>query len=151
MVFERNPARASFPLAAAAALCALAVLFTPGTAAHADPGDTVALPVRDALAALPVRDEDRSGYERDRLRHWTEADRDGCSTRAEVLLAEAVTAPEQGAGCALTGGLWYSPYGDTYFTAARGLDIDPPPGSPGRPATAAPTPPTGWRSKPGGA
>ncbi|WP_328978418.1 HNH endonuclease family protein [Streptomyces canus] len=110
---------------AAAALSALAaLLLTPATAHAADPGDTIALPVREALAALPVQDEERTGYERTKFRHWIDADRDGCSTRAEVLLAEAVTAPEQSAGCQLTGGSWYSPYDDTYFTAARALDID---------------------------
>ena len=109
---------------AAAALFALAALLTPTTAHAADPGDTVALPVRDALAALPVRDEDRTGYERTKFRHWIDADRDGCNTRQEVLKAEAVIAPEQGPNCTLTGGEWYSPYDDTYFTAARALDID---------------------------
>ncbi len=101
----------------------LAVLLTPG-AAHAAPGDTIALPVRDALTALAVQDEDRTGYERTKFRHWTDVDRDGCHTRSEVLLEEAVTAPEQGPNCALTGGPWYSPYDDTYFTQARPLDID---------------------------
>ncbi|MFF4787900.1 HNH endonuclease family protein [Streptomyces griseorubiginosus] len=110
---------------AGAVLATLAALLTsPATAHAADPGDTVTLPVRDALAALSVQDEDRTGYERTKFRHWIDADRDGCSTRAEVLLAEAVTAPEQGAGCQLTGGSWYSTYDDTYFTAARSLDID---------------------------
>jgi hypothetical protein len=110
---------------AAAALSALAALLLNSTTAHAaEPGDTIALPVRDALAALPVQGEERTGYERSKFRHWIDADRDGCSTRAEVLLVEAVTAPEQGAGCQLTGGSWYSPYDDTYFTAARALDID---------------------------
>nr|WP_258404848.1 HNH endonuclease family protein [Streptomyces sp. FR1] len=98
-------------------------MLTPG-AAHAAPGDRIALPVRDALTALTVRDEDRTGYERTKFRHWTDADRDGCNTRSEVLIEEAVTAPEQGANCALTGGSWYSPYDDTYFTQARALDID---------------------------
>ena len=112
---------------AAAALSVLAVLLTPTTAtAHtaSSPGDRIALPVRDALAALPVQTESRTGYERTKFRHWTDADRDGCSTRNEVLLDEAVTAPEQDANCRLTGGSWYSPYDDTYFTAARALDID---------------------------
>ncbi|WP_308402689.1 HNH endonuclease family protein [Streptomyces sp. AC550_RSS872] len=109
--------------AAAAALSALTVLLAPATA-HAAPGDTVVMPVRDALAALPVQDEDRTGYTRDKFRHWIDADRDGCSTRNEVLLEEAVTAPEQGARCQLSGGSWYSPYDETYFTVARGLDID---------------------------
>ncbi|WP_442759267.1 HNH endonuclease family protein [Streptomyces pseudogriseolus] len=109
--------------AAAAVVSTLTVLLTPGVA-HAAPGDTIVLPVRDALAALAVQDEDRTGYERTKFRHWVDADRDGCSTRSEVLIEEAVTAPEQGANCALTGGSWYSPYDDTYFTQARALDID---------------------------
>ncbi|MFG2858109.1 HNH endonuclease family protein [Streptomyces mirabilis] len=109
--------------AAATAFSALAALLCP-TAAHAAPGDTITLPVQDALAALPVQAEDRTGYERTKFRHWIDADRDGCSTRAEVLIIEAVTDPEQGANCSLSGGSWYSPYDDTYFTAARALDID---------------------------
>jgi hypothetical protein len=86
----------------AAALSALAVLLAPTTthAATAErttaPGDTVALPVRDALAALPVQTENRTGYERTKFKHWTDVDRDGCNTRAEVLLDEAVTAPVEG-------------------------------------------------------
>ncbi|MGW2051999.1 HNH endonuclease family protein [Streptomyces sp. NPDC001858] len=88
------------------------------------PGDTVTLPVRDALAALTVQDEDRTGYSRALFRHWIDADRDGCSTRAEVLIEEAVTAPEQGPDCTLNGGAWFSPYDDTAFTQARALDID---------------------------
>ncbi|KQX72199.1 HNH endonuclease family protein [Streptomyces sp. Root1310] len=120
--------------ATAAALFALAALLTPTTAAHAvppaqvalrhAPGDTITLPVRDALAALTVQGESRTGYERTKFRHWTDADRDSCNTRAEVLLAEAVTDPEVGPNCTLTGGSWYSPYDDQYFDAARKLDVD---------------------------
>ncbi|MFC5659736.1 HNH endonuclease family protein [Streptomyces nogalater] len=111
---------------------ALAAMLTPA-AAHAVPaadptgraaGQTVTLPVRDALAALPVRSEDRTGYERTKFKHWVDADKDGCTTRAEVLKAEAVIVPEQGARCALTGGEWYSPYDDRYLQGPRGLDID---------------------------
>ncbi|WP_030186035.1 hypothetical protein [Streptomyces sp. NRRL S-813] len=51
-------------------------------------------------------------------------DRDGCNTRQEVVKAEAVVAPVQGANCALTGGEWYSPYDDRLFDGPRGLDID---------------------------
>ncbi|WP_435840637.1 HNH endonuclease family protein [Streptomyces bobili] len=109
---------------AAAVFSMLAASFTAATAHAAAPGDTITLPVDHALAALPVRDEDRTGYERTKFRHWTDADHDSCSTRQEVLLEEAVTTPEQEAGCRLTGGSWYSPYDDTHFTAARALDID---------------------------
>ncbi|MFJ4836337.1 HNH endonuclease family protein [Streptomyces sp. NPDC088747] len=115
---------------AAVTLSVLAALLIPTATAqaapHAEgaPGDTVTLPVRDALKALTIHDESRTGYERSKFRHWTDADRDGCSTRQEVLLEEAVDAPAQGANCALTGGSWYSPYDDKYFTEARALDVD---------------------------
>ncbi|OQR63533.1 HNH endonuclease [Streptomyces maremycinicus] len=119
--------------AATAVLSALAVLLVPTPANAASPaaaaqrrapGDTITVPVRDALAALTVQDESRTGYERTKFRHWTDADRNSCNTRAEVLLAEAVTDPEVGTACALTGGTWYSPYDDQYFDAARKLDVD---------------------------
>ena len=87
-------------------------------------GETVTLPVGEALAALPVRVEDRSGYERSKFRHWIDADHDGCSTRQEVLKQEAVAAPTQGSGCVLSGGVWFSPYDDMVFDDARKLDID---------------------------
>lgn len=89
---------------------------------HHTPGDTVTLPVRDALAALTVQDASRTGYTRDTFEHWTDADRDPCNTRAEVLLAEAVTVPETGPCCTLTGGSQYSAYDDQCFDAARKLD-----------------------------
>ncbi|MER6032192.1 HNH endonuclease family protein [Streptomyces sp. NPDC001851] len=76
------------------------------------------------LAQLPVRTEDRTGYERTKFKHWVDADRDGCNTRAEVLKAEAVIAPAQGAKCTLSGGEWYSPYDDRYIDGPKGLDID---------------------------
>ncbi|MFJ8158764.1 HNH endonuclease family protein [Streptomyces sp. NPDC094468] len=120
-----------------AALFAPLALLTPATAhaavaspasghhaVHRAPGETITLPVRDALAALPVVDESRAGYSRDKFRHWSDADRNGCNARAEVLLAEAVTTPEVGPKCALTGGSWYSPYDDRYLDSASKLDVD---------------------------
>ncbi|MBP5910764.1 HNH endonuclease [Streptomyces sp. LBUM 1478] len=112
-------------VAAAAVASTLTVLLAPTTTTYAaESGDTVMLPVRDALQALSVQGENRTGYERTKFRHWVDADRDGCHTRNEVLLEEAVTAPAQDANCALAGGSWYSPYDDTVFTVARSLDID---------------------------
>ncbi|MDH6222955.1 hypothetical protein [Streptomyces pseudovenezuelae] len=111
---------------AATVLSALAALLTPApaSATEAAPGETVTLPVRDALQTLPVEEEDRTGYERSKFRHWTDADRDGCNTRAEVLLQEAVTAPATGPSCSLTRGNWHSPYDDQYLDSARKLDVD---------------------------
>ncbi|MEU6071814.1 hypothetical protein ABZ864_47180 [Streptomyces sp. NPDC047082] len=70
--------------ASAAAIIALLIPTTAHAAPAAEPGETVTLPVRDALAGLPVRPEDRTGYERTKLQHWVDADKDGCNTRAEV-------------------------------------------------------------------
>lgn len=111
--------------AAATLLSALTLTAAlPSTAQAAAPGDTVTLPVSQALARLTVQDESRDGYSRDLFRHWIDADRDGCSTRSEVLLEEAVTAPEVGTRCALTGGTWYSPYDSRSLTSVGQLDID---------------------------
>ncbi|MBI0293273.1 HNH endonuclease [Streptomyces sp. PRKS01-29] len=92
--------------------------------ASAAPGDTVTTTLRQVVADLPVADESRTGYDRSKFRHWVDADRDGCNTRAEVLIAEAVEPPTVGAGCTITGGQWHSYYDDTDQTVARALDID---------------------------
>ncbi|MGW0732993.1 hypothetical protein [Streptomyces sp. NPDC002851] len=99
---------------------AISVL-TAASPAHAE---SISFRLRSAVAALPVADEDRTGYDRDLFRHWIDADHDGCSTRSEVLLEEAVEAPTVTGRCTLNGGRWYSWYDDTYVDHARALDID---------------------------
>ncbi|MGW3462687.1 HNH endonuclease family protein [Streptomyces olivaceoviridis] len=103
-----------------------AVLFgaaMPASGAAHDRGRAGGVPLRDAVAALPVADEHREGYDRVReFGNWIDADKDGCNTRREVLLDEAVDPPAVGPHCALTGGRWYSYYDDAYRT--DGLDID---------------------------
>ncbi|GAA2331336.1 hypothetical protein [Streptomyces cuspidosporus] len=82
------------------------------------------MPLRDAVASLPVADEDRTGYNRERsFGTWIDADRDGCDTRAEGLLEEAL---EVTGRCRLTPGTgrWYSWYNDQYVTSPRDLDVD---------------------------
>jgi hypothetical protein len=86
--------------------------------------DAVSMPLRSAVAALPVDGENRTGYARTKFQHWVDADRDGCNTRYEVLIAEAVTKPKVGTGCALSGGRWYSYFDDAYWTVPADLDID---------------------------
>lgn len=87
-------------------------------------GQTITLPVRDALEQLPRVAEDRTGYQRTAFRQRIDADRDGCDTRKKVPKDEAIIAPAQGPGCTLTDGEWYSAYDDTYFTDPGKLDID---------------------------
>lgn len=85
---------------------------------------TVSKPLRTMVADLPVATEVRTGYSRSLFPLWVDADGDGCNTRYEVLIAEAVTAPTVGSGCSLTGGRWYSYYDGAYWTATSDVDID---------------------------
>ncbi|MFH8470931.1 HNH endonuclease family protein [Streptomyces sp. NPDC017991] len=81
------------------------------------------VPLGEAIGRLDVAVEDRTGYDRAREfgSGWIDADRDGCNTRAEVLLAEAVEAPAVFGRCTLTGGTWFSWYDGQEVTQT---DID---------------------------
>ena len=77
------------------------------------------------LDALTVAAEHTDGYDRDLFRHWIDADRDGCDTRREVLLDEAVVEPTVGQSCALANGQWVSRYdGQTAEGNGRSFDVD---------------------------
>ena len=76
------------------------------------------------LAALVVTPEHREGYDRELFPHWTDDDGDGCNTRYEVLLAEAVAPPSIAGSCDLTGGTWLSPYDGQMIDGAAGVQID---------------------------
>ncbi|MFF9981233.1 HNH endonuclease family protein [Streptomyces erythrochromogenes] len=118
--------------AVAAAALALTLSLPPAVHAAAEPAAPASsvvpqvLPIGVAVSALPLAVEDRTGYQRTSFRHWNAGDvpADGCNTRAEVLLAEAVVYPEIGPGCTLTGGVWWSYYDDREVTPAGALDID---------------------------
>lgn len=105
---------------AAASLAILPVAAS--TPAHA----AETLPVAEAITRLPVDTGSRDGYDRDAFRHWNSGDdpADGCSTRNEVLVAEAVEAPTVGPRCRLAGGHWWSYYDQVWVTSPSGLDID---------------------------
>jgi hypothetical protein len=111
-------------LAFAALVAAVLPLFTVAGAVPASAAATYRAPLRTAVAALPVVAEHRAGYVRTAFTHWIDADRDGCSTRNEVLHAEAVVKPRIGAKCVLTGGRWVSYYDRKTWTAASRIDID---------------------------
>ncbi|MFE1793653.1 hypothetical protein ACFW7J_35520 [Streptomyces sp. NPDC059525] len=70
--------------------------------------------------------EHRDGYRRDLYKHWNRGlnASDGCDTRKEVILSEAVEAPHVAAGCKLTGGSWRSAYDNLIVTDAARLDVD---------------------------
>ncbi len=91
---------------------------TPATAATTVSGTGLQL-----LARLATAPEHPSGYVRTLFVHWIDADRDGCSTRNEVLIAESRTTPRIGAGCSV-GGSWRSAYDGLTTTTASSFDID---------------------------
>ncbi|MFJ1708735.1 HNH endonuclease family protein [Kitasatospora sp. NPDC088346] len=95
-----------------------------GAGAHREAGQSITLPLTEAIDQLAVTDEDRTGYVRTAFKHWVDADKDGCDARKEVIKAEALEAPAQGPRCALTGGLWLSLYDDVLVTDAGRLDVD---------------------------
>ncbi len=76
------------------------------------------------LEQLPVDDAVHDGYERDLFKHWTDADHDGCDTRAEVLMLEALSAVTHGSTCAVKEGSWWSSYDNLTYTIASQLDVD---------------------------
>ena len=81
-------------------------------------------PAQAESLQLVVAADHTTGYSRALFKHWIDADKDGCSTRAEVLIEEAVTKPKVGAKCALTGGKWLSAYDGKSVSKASDLDVD---------------------------
>ncbi len=73
---------------------------------------------------LVIAEDQIGGYSRNLFKHWIDADKNGCNTRYEVLIAEATVKPKVSAGCYLTGGRWRSSYDGKVFTNPTGLDID---------------------------
>ncbi|MEV8628574.1 HNH endonuclease family protein [Streptomyces sp. NPDC051079] len=85
------------------------------------------VPLFQALAWLEEASEGpRAGYSREQFKHWNKGlnPTDGCDTRKEVILSEALERPAIGAKCALTGGRWFSEYDQVWVTSASALDVD---------------------------
>ena len=74
--------------------------------------------------SLVVSEDKLNGYNRVLFKHWIDADKDGCNTRAEVLIEEAIVKPKIGLKCKLTGGKWVSAYDGKTITNSSLLDID---------------------------
>jgi hypothetical protein len=77
-----------------------------------------------ANSTLFVAPDSQVTYSRALFKHWIDEDRDGCDTRAEVLLEEATIKPKIGKKCTLSGGSWLSPYDNKVQNKASSLDID---------------------------
>ncbi|MEE4493593.1 HNH endonuclease family protein [Streptomyces sp. BE230] len=106
---------------AAAALSVLPLLAAAPAHAKA-PADVLTL--ADGIQRLPLAAESREGYERTKFKHWVDADKDSCNTRAEVLISESRVPATVETGCKVTAGEWYSYYDGVTVAAPGGLDID---------------------------
>lgn len=112
----------------AALTLALTPLAIPQTASATPQAPTAAevLTLAAAIKQIPLADESREGYTREKFRHWNAGldPADGCNTRAEVLLDEAVESPTVVDRCKLTGGRWVSYYDGQEITDPGKIDID---------------------------
>ncbi|MEU4931582.1 HNH endonuclease family protein [Streptomyces yokosukanensis] len=117
----------SFRRAAVAVVLLVVSLVAPTPAQAQDRSTPVfTVPLAAAVRALPVAAEVRDGYKRTSFKHWNAGRNptDGCNTRAEVLLSEAVDPPQVLPGCKLSGGRWWSYYDSKWITPAGALDVD---------------------------
>ena len=74
---------------------------------------------------LSFAEEKVGGYKRNLFKHWIDEDRDGCNTRQEVLIEEAIVKPKVGKKCILSGGTWLSSYDNKKVKGSSSkLDID---------------------------
>jgi hypothetical protein len=81
-------------------------------------------PASASTLGLITAADKTTGYNRALFKHWIDADKDGCDTRAEVLIEEAVTKPKVGTKCLLTGGKWLSVYDGKSVSKSSDLDVD---------------------------
>lgn len=81
-------------------------------------------PAQAGDGVLYVAEDHTGGYDRALFNLWVDADKNGCDTRAEVLIKEAVVKPKKGTNCKLTGGKWVSSYDGVTYTDSSKLDID---------------------------
>ena len=73
---------------------------------------------------LRIEPEYVGGYNRDLFADWYDADRNGCNTRKEVLIAESLDPIQIGSKCAISGGRWFSIYDNVETTDSSKFDID---------------------------
>jgi len=83
---------------------------------------TVTSPLSKLLAEITTTPESRRvGYARELFEHWTDDNRDGCDTRREVLVTEALAKPSS---CRSNTGRWLSIYDGLTFRDASKLEVD---------------------------
>lgn len=84
-------------------------------------GAVVRMRLHQAVKQLPLARETRAGYDRDRFRHWVDANSDCQDTRDEVLFAESLVAVS---GCDIQRGKWRSYYDGVVTRDSSSFDVD---------------------------
>ena len=102
---------------------------TPVTQAPVTQAPTTQAPTTQAPApsdpvGLRIEPEYVGGYNRDLFDDWYDADRNGCNTRKEVLIAESLDPVQIGSKCSISGGRWFSIYDNVETTDSSKFDID---------------------------
>ncbi len=105
------------------------VFIAPTTEVPATQAPVTQPPVTQPLApsdpvGLRIEPEYVGGYNRDLFADWYDADRNGCNTRKEVLIAESLDPVQIGSGCSISGGRWFSIYDNVETTDSSKFDID---------------------------
>ena len=105
------------------------VFIAPTTEVPATQSPTTQPPVTQPPApsdpvGLRIEPEYVGGYNRDLFADWYDADRNGCNTRKEVLIAESLDPVQIGSGCSISGGRWFSIYDNVETTDSSKFDID---------------------------
>ena len=104
----------------------LATLIILSFTAPANAAGTTYKSLDDAIKVLKIADESRTGYVRDKFKHWVNIDgnKQGCDARKSAIIRDAIVKPTIGTGCALTGGKWLSAYDNVTVEKAGSLDVD---------------------------
>jgi hypothetical protein len=96
----------------------------PVTQAPTTPAPATSPPAPSDPVGLRIEPEHDGGYNRDLFADWYDADRNGCNTRKEVLIAESLDPVQIGSNCAISGGPWFSIYDNVETTDSSKFDID---------------------------
>lgn len=82
--------------------------------------------VADGIKVLKTAPDVREGYARSKFKHWSDLDKNGCNTRNDVIIAEALVKPKVDKGCKIVKdtGKWYSAYDAATVTNFSALDVD---------------------------
>jgi hypothetical protein len=96
----------------------------PVTQSPTTPAPATSPPAPSDPVGLRIEPEHDGGYDRDLFADWYDADRDGCNTRKEVLIAESLDPVQIGSKCAISGGRWFSIYDNVETTDSSKFDID---------------------------